>query len=174
MARTDRPAPDEYAPFYSAYVARVPEDDPLPVLGAQPGELMRLAQSASPERELYRYEPGKWSVRELFGHLVDAERVFGYRAFCISRGEQASLPAFDENAYVASAGSDRRALCEHVEELSLLRDANLLVLRRLDEDAWRRIGTANAKPVSVRALAFIMAGHVRHHLSVLRARYGLG
>jgi hypothetical protein len=174
MSTSLRPAADEYAPFYAGYVSLVPEGDPLAVLKAQPGELLRLAGSVSPERERYRYAPGKWSVREVVGHLADAERVFGYRAFCISRGEQAPLPGYDEKAYMVGSGFDERPLSEHVQELALLREANLRVLRRLDAGGWCRRGTANASPVTVRALAFIMAGHVRHHLSVLRERYGVG
>ena len=109
----------------------------------------------------------------MLGHLVDGERIFGYRAFCISRGETAALPSFDENRYVAAAGSDATPLAELADELALVRRSNLVVLRRLEPPEWARVGTASGKPVSVRALAWVMAGHPRHHLEVLRERYGL-
>jgi hypothetical protein len=123
--------------------------------------------------ELHRYAPGKWSVREVFGHLGDGERVFGYRAACISRGDRTPLPRFDENLYVANAAFDHTAVAVLADELLHLRAANLAMLRRLDAEAWKRVGTASERSISVRALSFIMAGHVRHHLRILRERYGV-
>jgi hypothetical protein len=105
--------------------------------------------------------------------MVDAERVFGYRAFCISRGEQAPLPSFDQEAYVGTSRFDAYPLAELLTEFNTLRGSNLTVLRRLSDEDWSRTGTASGATVSVRALAFILAGHVRHHVRVLRARYGL-
>lgn len=169
----DRPMATEYAPFYAGYVLLVPEADALAVLAGQPAELQKLAAAVPAELESCRYAPGKWSIREVVGHLADSERVFGYRAFCISRGDQAPLPGFDEKAYIAGSGYDQRRLEELVGEFAGLRETNLVFLRRLDGEAWGRTGSANGTPVSVRALAFIMAGHVRHHLGVLRSRYGV-
>jgi hypothetical protein len=168
-----RPEPTEYAPFYAGYVALVPEEDILAVLESQVGEIRDLAVSVPPEREGHRYAEGKWSVRQVLGHLVDAERVFGYRAFCISRAERAALPSFDENAYVAEAPSERIPLAALADELALARHSNLAFLGRLGAEQWGRIGTASGKSVSVRALAWIMAGHPRHHVNVLRERYGV-
>lgn len=169
----ERPAEGEFAPFYARYVALVPEADILAVLDAQAEEIRRLAASVPGERETFRYAEGKWSVREVLGHLVDGERIFGYRAFCVSRGETAALPSFDENRYVAAARSGATPLAELADELALVRRSNLVVLRRLEPHEWARVGTASGKPVSVRALAWVMAGHPRHHLEVLRERYGL-
>jgi hypothetical protein len=169
-----RPAETEYAPFYARYVALVPEADVLAVLERQAEEIGVLAASVPRERESWRYAEGKWSVREVLGHLVDGERVFGYRAFCFSRGETAPLPSFDENRYVAAARSDAIPLRELVEELALVRQSNLVVLRRLEPPEWTRAGTASGHPVSVRALAWVMAGHPRHHVAILRERYGIG
>lgn len=165
------PRSDEYAPYYGGYVARVPEEDILGALARQVNDVRSATAPFVLLRESFRYGPDKWSVRELIGHLVDAERVFGYRAFCISRGEQAALPSFDENSYVARAPFASCALADLVAELALVRESNLVVLRRLDAEAWRRSGTAGGKPISVRALAYIMAGHVRHHLEILQTRY---
>jgi hypothetical protein len=170
---TSRPPETEYAPFYAGYVVLVPEDDILAVLEGQVDVIRRVLASVPAGRETYRYAAGKWSFRQVLGHLVDAERVFGYRAFCFSRGEQAPLPSFDENGYVEAARSDSIPLPELVDELALVRRGNLAVLRRLETREWARVGTASGKPVSVRALAWIMAGHPRHHLNVLRERYGV-
>ena len=168
-----RPGEGEYAPFYAGYVALVPESDILAVLERQAGELRELAASVPEARETYRYGEGKWSVREVLGHLVDGERVFGYRAFCISRGERAGLPSFDENHYVAQARSNAIPLAEIADELALVRESNLAFLRRLEPREWERAGTASGKTVTVRALAWVMAGHPRHHVRILRERYGL-
>ena len=169
----ERPTETEYAAIYRGYVALVPETDIVGVLETQAEEIRRLLATVSPEKETYRYAEGKWSIRQVLGHLVDAERVFGYRAFCFSRGEQAPLPSFDENRYVDAARSDSVPLRELVEELALVRQSNLVALRRLDAREWAQVGTASGKPVSVRALAWIMAGHPRHHLQILRERYGV-
>jgi len=171
---TERPREDEYAPFYARYVALVPEADILAVLEQQIEEIRRLAASVPPERETWRYAEGKWSVREVLGHLVDGERVFGYRAFCFSRGETAPLPSFDENQYVAATRHGAIPLRDLVDELALVRRSNLVVLRRLEPSQWTRVGTASGHPVSVRALAWVMAGHPRHHVNILRERYGIG
>jgi hypothetical protein len=166
-----RPSVSEYAQFYAGYVSRVPESDILGVLGGQAEELLRVARSVPPSREQYRYAPGKWSIREVFGHLIDAERVFGYRAFCITRGEHRPLPAFDEQAYVASSRYDQRTLPDLVREFTMVRGSHMAFLTTLGEAEWGRSGIAAEAPVSVRALAFIMAGHLRHHLNVLTTRY---
>ena len=166
-----RPSDAEFAAFFAGYVSRVPESNVLSVLEAQRDDVRASALSISPARETYSYAPGKWNLRELFSHISDAERVFGYRAFCISRGEQASLPAFDEQQYTARSGAANHPLSELVDEFTALRDSNLAFLKRLDAVAWKHVGTANQNRVSVRALAFIMAGHVRHHLGIVRVRY---
>jgi hypothetical protein len=142
-------------------------------LERQIAEIRQRAAVVPAERETFRYAPGKWSIREIVGHLNDAERVFGYRAFCISRGERKPLPGFDEQRYVAEADSNRQPLAALVEEFAALRAAKLVLFRRLDPRAFKQIGTANDAPISVRALAFILAGHVRHHLGVLQLRYGI-
>jgi hypothetical protein len=168
-----RPESSEYASFYAGYVGRVPENDVLSVLQAQADEIRDLARSLPAAKECYRYADGKWSIREVLGHLIDGERVFGYRAFCFSRGEQAPLPSFDENQYVAAAGADQIPAGELAAEFASVRGSNLAFLRRLSAAEAGRVGTASGKPISVRALAYIMAGHPRHHVAVLRERYGV-
>jgi len=168
-----RPNDSEYAPSFSGYVGHVTEDEIIPVLRSQPDALDVLLARVAPDRETYRYAEGKWSIREIVGHLIDGERVFGYRALCIARGESQNLPGFDENEYMLSAPYDGIDLEDLLSEFRLVRLANLAMLRNLDEAAWMRSGTANDSPISVRAIAFIMAGHLRHHMGVLRDRYGV-
>ena len=165
------PEKNEYAEWYAGYVALVPESDILAALAAQPDELDALLGGVSEEASTFRYAPEKWSIRELAGHLIDGERVFGLRALCFSRGETAPLPGFDEKSYIASAGYDAVPCAELRREFRLLREANVMMLTRLDGDAWMRRGTASNNPVSVRALAYIMAGHPRHHMGILGERY---
>jgi uncharacterized damage-inducible protein DinB len=155
-------------------VARVAEDDILSVLSAQKDVIQELARTLPASKASYRYAEGKWSVRQVLGHIVDGERVFGHRAFCFSRGEKAALPGFDENEYVAAFTADAVPAAELAAEFRAVREANLAFLRRLGDAAWARVGTASGQPVSVRALAWIMAGHPRHHLAVLRERYAVG
>jgi hypothetical protein len=169
-----RPTESEFAKSFSGYVALVPETDALAVLEHQLTDLAQLAQRVPTDREKHRYADGKWSVREVLGHLIDSERVFAYRGFCISRGEQVSLPGFEENDYVAESHYADQSLPDLVSELSLLRRANVMFFRGLSESDWERRGTANENAISVRAIAFIMAGHMRHHFVVLRDRYGIG
>lgn len=166
-----RPGPDECAPYFAQYLAKVPEGDLLDILESQWEELGCLLEELDDEAADYRYAEGKWSVKELLGHLLDAERIFAYRLLCIARGEQAPLPGFDENAYVAKGGFAARPLEALLEEYDLVRGSTLALLRGLDEASFDRRGTSNKNPVSVRALAWILAGHEHHHMSVLRERY---
>lgn len=169
----ERPTPSEYAPFYAGYIAALPDGDVLQILEQQVSELRQLAAGTPAGRETFRYADGKWSVREVVGHMIDAERIFAYRALRFSRGDEAPVPGFDENSYVAASTFDRRPLSSLVDELALVRQANLALFGGLAPADWTRLGIANGYAVSVRALAFIMAGHVRHHLNILRDRYGV-
>jgi hypothetical protein len=171
--KIERPAPGEYNPAFERYVSRVPEDDALPVLARQAAQVRAALESVSGERAGFRYGPDKWSIREVVGHFTDAERVFGYRALTFARGDKASLPGFEENDYAAVAGHDRYALPDLVAEFEALRRSHVSMLSHLDPASVARVGTANGSPVSVRAIAFIMAGHVRHHLGVLSSKYGV-
>ena len=166
-----RPSENEYAAFYASYIARVPELDLINVLEVQPAELRAMTDNIDPEEELYRYAPDKWSIRQVFGHLIDTERIMGYRAFRIGRGDATPLPGFDEKIYVAQADSEDRTVKELAHEFAAVRHANLWTIRRWTPDAWSRAGTANSHPVSARAIAYILAGHVRHHVAILRERY---
>ena len=166
-----RPEPTDYAPFYAGYIDLVPEDDVLSAIETQSSETQKVLASLDEEKAAHRYAEGKWSVKEIFGHLTDAERVFGYRALCIARGDETSLPGFDEQAYVATANFDAWKLGELAEMYALVRRANIVMFRNLPPDAWQRRGVANNTPVTVNALAHMIVGHERHHLKVLRERY---
>lgn len=166
-----RPAPDEYAQFYASYISLVPDGDVLESLERQRNDTEKLLGSISEAKAAHRYAPDKWSIKGVVGHVVDSERVFSYRALVIGRGDPTPLPGFDEKSWAQSANFDERELKELVEEYALVRDATLALLRALPEAAWSRRGTANNWPVTVRALAWIIAGHERHHLKVLRERY---
>jgi len=168
-----QPLESEYAPDYQGYIGQVTEQEILPVLRSQLDALDVLLGRVTPERETYRYAEGKWSIREIAGHLIDGERVFGYRAFAIARGDRNNMPGFDQNEYILTSPYNRIDLEDLLSEFRLARLSNIAMLRTLDDESWMRIGTANGSQVSVRALAFIMAGHVRHHMEVLREKYDL-
>ncbi|MFW6039617.1 MAG: DinB family protein [Gemmatimonadota bacterium] len=167
-----RPGPDEYGAFYAGYVAGVGDVDIVSTLADQAKELGGLLDRLGPGGAAHRYAAGKWSIAEVVGHLADAERIFGMRATCVARGETAPLPGFDENAYVAEGRFDLRTIDNLRREFELLRAANATMFGALSEDRWRRRGTASGSPITVRALAWIIVGHLDHHLEVLRDRYG--
>jgi hypothetical protein len=166
-----RPEASEYAPFYETYVSLVPDGDVVETLSRQAEEVSALLAGITEERAGYAYAPGKWSIKEVVGHVIDTERVFSYRALAIARGEQQPLPGMDQDAYMARSNFGERALADLAEEFERLRRANILMLRGLSEEAWSRRGTASGCEVTVRAVAYIMAGHAAHHLQVLRTRY---
>jgi hypothetical protein len=168
-----RPNESEYAPYFSRYIDRVTETDIFPVLDGQL-ELMRgVVARARGARERFAYAPGKWTIREVAGHVSDTERVFGYRAFVFGRLDVNALPGFDENTYVQNARFGDIPLADIVGEFAHVRQANIQLLRGLAPACWDASGVANGRTVSVRALAFLMAGHVRHHLKGLAENYGV-
>lgn len=169
-----RPEPDEIPSHYVGYIKRVPELDPVMVCAEQVEQTAALLRGISDADAMYRYGRGKWSIKEVVGHLTDVERIMAYRALRIARGDTTPLPSFDENAYVPVARFDSRSLADLVGELRTTRAATLALLRTFDADAWLRRGTASGKPVSVRALGYMIPGHERHHLEILRTRYGVG
>ena len=170
----NRPLPAEYADYYEGYVDQVSESEIIQVLRSELDDLDVLLGRVPPEKETYAYADGKWTIREVVGHLIDGERVFGYRALCIARSEKQNLPGFDQNEYLANAPYNGTELEDLLSEMRLVRLSNIAMFRTLDEAAWTRVGTANGNEVTVRAIAFIMAGHARHHMNVLRERYLAG
>ena len=166
-----KPAAGEYADYYDKYVSIVPEGDVVRTLVLQLEETLELLRSIPEEREGYRYGPDKWSIRELVGHIVDTERIFAYRALRISRGDETPLSGFEQDAYVPASGAEGRTLASLAEELEHVRRGNVLMFESRPAEAWSRRGSASEAEVTVRALAWILAGHERHHVNILRERY---
>jgi len=166
-----RPADTDYAAPYAGYVARVPEDDILAAIESQSSETQKRLAAIDDSRAAFRYAESKWSVKEVVGHFVDAERIMGYRALAIARGETQALPGFDEQEYVRNAQFDTWRIGDLSEQYALVRRANIVFFRNLADEAWDRRGVASGYPVTVRALAYIIVGHERHHLNVLKERY---
>lgn len=166
-----RPAAHEFAPYYARYVDRVPEGDILRVLASQIDETAALFDGLSDEQAGYRYAPDKWSARQIVGHVIDAERVFLYRAHAFARGETNRLPSFDQNQYVANARFDEIPLTELVAELRAVRASTLAFARGLNESELARGGIASENPVTVRGLLYIIAGHELAHVATYRERY---
>ena len=166
-----RPTPDEFAPFYAAYIRLVPDGDVLESLEKQRKETAKLFGGIPEAKGGHRYAPDKWSIKGVVGHVIDSERVFSYRALSIGRGDPTPLPGFDEKAWAEHSNFDDRTLKDLVAEYGWVREATVALLRALPAEAWTRRGTANNNAVTVRALAWVIAGHERHHLKVLRERY---
>ncbi|MEO8621002.1 MAG: DinB family protein [bacterium] len=175
MTSTFRARPDatEYPQFYAGYVSRVPDGDIVTVLRQSKEELASALGEIPESKGEYRYADGKWTVRTLIGHMIDAERIFAYRALRLARGDATPLPGFEENDYAITAGSDARSVADLVSELLLARESTTRLFESLPDEAWARRGIVNNGGVSVRALGYIMAGHAKHHLNVLKERYGL-
>jgi uncharacterized damage-inducible protein DinB len=172
MNRTiDRPDETEYLPYYAGYISLVPEGDILDVLSKQSDETLALLRSIPESQGGLRYAPGKWSVKELVGHLVDSERVFSYRALRFARNDQTPLPGYEQDDYISNASFDACALGDLAAEFESVRRSTLFLFKHLDEEAWMRRGLANESEVSVRALAYLIAGHELHHRGILRERY---
>lgn len=167
----NRPEKEEYNAYYETYVSLVEETDIVSALENQMSDLQNALGGVSEEKSLYAYAEGKWTIKELVGHLIDGERIFAYRALRIGRADATPLEGFEQDGYIENANFNARTLDNLMEELSLVRRANILLFRNLDESAWRRVGTASDSPVSVRALAYIMVGHIRHHTNILRGKY---
>ena len=166
-----RPQPDEYAPYYGRYISLVQGEDILGTLDQQRRQSMMLLSGRNENDGEFRYAPEKWSAKEVLGHICDAERVFAYRALRISRADATPLEGFEQDDYVRNGPFAHRPLTDLVEEFIAVRRATLSLLRNLDEAAWMRRGTANKNEVSVRGIAYIIAGHELHHRRILEEKY---
>ena len=171
MTATAKPAPEEYASDYAGYVGQVGAENVLEALARNGAETAALARGWPAEKGDYRYAEGKWSVKELIGHIIDCERVFAYRALCIARGDTTPLPGFEQDPYVANGNFAARTVANLADEFESVRRATLSLLHSLDETAWARRGVASENEITVRALAYITAGHEIHHVKILRERY---
>jgi DinB superfamily len=166
-----RPEKTEYAAYYETYVSLVEESDITSALRNQADELREIFSQMSDEKGLYRYAEGKWSIKELLGHLIDGERVFAYRALRFARADRQPLAGFDQDPYIENANFDAVKLSDLLDEMLFLRKANTLFFNNLNEEAWNRTGVASENEISVRAIAYILVGHIRHHVKILKERY---
>lgn len=165
------PDASEHAPYYGKYIALVPGDDILSTLEARQHETIRFLSSLTEQQAAHRYAPEKWSVKEVIGHIADSERIFAYRALRIARADRTPIEGFEQDDYVRAAGFDRLPLGGLVAEFTAVRQATIRLLESLPADAWQRRGVANNNEVSVRALAYMIAGHEIHHLQIVREKY---
>lgn len=166
-----RPTVNEFAPFYGKYIEKVKEDHPLSALEASLQEAEDFLPTIPAEKEDFRYAEGKWTVKELLQHVIDTERIMAYRALCFARNEKTPLPGFDENAYVDAVDVSNRKLDEMAAEFLEVKRSSLSMFRSFMPEALLRQGTMSGGPASVRALAFIIAGHQKHHFNILKERY---
>jgi uncharacterized damage-inducible protein DinB len=166
-----RPAANEFAAYYSVYIDRITSDDVFTVLENQLIETVNFLQAISEEQSLYRYAPDKWSMRQLLNHVNDTERVFLFRAFWFARGYAEELPSFDQEVAAAVSNADQYSWASHIQDFKAVRESTLTFFRNLPDEAWSRSGIASGNRVTVRALAYILAGHVAHHLAVLQEKY---
>jgi DinB superfamily len=170
--RISRPNPDEHIAYYGRYISLVPDGDLVTELSSEIGNTAALLRASS-DRADFAYAPGKWTVKEVVGHLADTERVMGFRALWFARGDAQPLPGFDENAWVPSGRFADRTLGDLAEEFAAVRASTLAMARGLATESLARRGTANGAEISVRALLYIIAGHERHHVALLKEKYGL-
>jgi len=168
---TRRPAADEHAPYYARYIGHVPDGDIVRTLESQLPQTVALFSGLTDEQANFRYAPGKWSVKESLGHVIDGERVFSYRALVAARGDSVSLPGFEQDDYVVTGNSDARSLASLVAEFEAVRRSSIALFDSLSGEAWDRRVVASGNPVSARALAWIIAGHELHHRQILREKY---
>ncbi|MDF2435678.1 MAG: hypothetical protein K0Q95_54 [Bacteroidota bacterium] len=166
-----RPQPTEFPPYYASYIDKVKSDDVVKELKDQILNFQAVISEIPEDKEGYAYAEGKWTIKELIGHVIDTERVFGYRAMCFARKDKTALPGFDENAFAANSNYNKRTLYELGHEFAIVREANLALFRSFGEEELSQIGNANSKDVSVRAIIFMVAGHATHHLNVLKTKY---
>jgi len=166
-----KPDSAQFPEFYARYIDGVAVGSPPAVFGRQRADVLALFSPLSEMQALLRYAPGKWSLKEMVGHLSDSERILSMRALRFARGDATELPGFDEDAYVAAAGSDARTLPELLTEFRHVRESTIALFDSLDEATLERRGPANGQVMSARALGWVIAGHVEHHLDVVRERY---
>lgn len=170
-ASATKPGKSEFLPYYERYISLVPDGDVISTLTTQMSETQELLRALPASVATYRYAPDKWSLNEVVGHMIDSERIFGARALRFARNDSTPLPGFEQDDYVRNSSFDNYPLSEMASELEAVRHSTLFLFRHMDEQAWMRRGVANNAEVSVRALAYIIAGHELHHREIIRARY---
>jgi uncharacterized protein YijF (DUF1287 family) len=166
-----RPQPNEYSENYKKYIDLVKGDNIIKALANQVIDVQAIISEIPEEKEDFAYAPGKWTIKEVLGHIIDTERIFAYRALRFARKDTTPLPGFDENEYVKHANFQKQTLYNLAHEFGIVREANLALWKQFDEEVMTRIGTANNKDMSVRAVLYAVAGHASHHLNVIKIKY---
>lgn len=169
--KTYRPEASEYNPYFERYISLVPDGDLLTILREQLKRTLATFASISDAQAATRYAEGKWSVKELVGHMIDSERIFAYRALRFARGDTTPLPGYEQDDYIRNASFDACSFESLASEFESVRRATIFLFKHLDAEAWTRTGKANDSAVSVRALGYMIAGHELHHTEILRTRY---
>jgi len=167
----NRPETDEFDPYYDKYISLVDGNDTLPVLDDQIAEMRQMFADVPEEKGAFAYADGKWTTKEVLSHLIDGERIFAYRILRISRGDETPIEGFEQDGYIENSNANNRCFADLLDEFDLQRRSNLHLLKNISDKGSRRMGTASEKRISVRALAYIMAGHIIHHMVILRERY---
>lgn len=166
-----RPEKNEYAPYYNNYISLIDGDNVMPVLNSQVAEICSMFADVPEEQGTFAYADGKWTIKELLSHLIDGERIFAYRIHRISRGDKTPIEGFEQDDYIANSNANNRSFADLLDEFDFQRRSNLLMVNNISDEGSKRMGTASDNPVSVRALTYIMAGHVSHHVKILKERY---
>jgi len=167
----NKPETNEYAPYYGNYIGQVGDDDVVSILAGQASELRAALSGLADDRGSYAYADGKWTIKEVLSHIIDGERIFAYRILRISRGDATPVEGFEQDDYIATSNANHRSFADLLDEFDLQRRSNLLMLKNINDEASQLMGTASGNPVSARAVIYIMAGHVKHHLRILNDRY---
>jgi len=167
----NRPEPGEYSPYHGAYISLVPEGNIVSTLRQQGDEYVQLFHSIPESKGNSSYQSGKWTIKEVLGHIIDTERIMAYRALRFARNDESPLPGFEQDDYIRFGNFNERTVADLASEFRQVRDANLTMVEHFDQDAWNRAGTASNNRITVRALAYILAGHAAHHVQILRTRY---
>ena len=167
----NRPEKNEYDPYYENYISLVGDGNIVDTLARQAAEVEQLFSAVPDEKGAYAYAEGKWSIKELLGHVIDGERMFMYRVLRISRADETPIEGFEQDGYIENGRFNSRPFAEMLDEFAALRRANVIAYRNFSDEDWSRTGTANEKQITPRALVYIMAGHVTHHLNILKERY---
>lgn len=166
-----RPGREEYSPYFTGYISQVPEGDYLSFLHSQLNAVVTLFSRINDEQGLYRYEPGKWSLKEVLGHMTDTERIMSYRMLRIARGDTTNLPGFDQDLFITNTSFDELSMEDLLNDFQAVRQGTFSLQKTISEAAWLRKGTANNNEISARALAYVLAGHAQHHLGVIQHKY---
>ena len=171
QVQSGRPDETEYAVYYGRYIGQIDGVDVVAVLEQQLQSALSLLREIDDRTAEFRYAPGKWTVKELIGHVIDTERVFAYRALAFARNDRTALPGFDENSWAENANYSSLPFADILLEFETVRRSTVLLFRQMDDSAWTRRGNANGKDMTTRSAAFVIAGHLQHHLEILKSRY---